>query len=495
MKRTLVKVISSTMCALMAAMLPMYTAKAAGPEYEDVVMENSPRYFYVGEDYYRFELIFEGGLESYSWSYLETQPTVGIQVERIASTEASFPDDLLTNQEVKAIEITRLRNALAHIEDQENAETDWDGNGQFDIFDLVLAARKYANNPMNYLYGENMTLDNFVGLLNYYDELGETKFVVKPNDVVPAVTTEPVTTSETTTTMTQPVTTTAVAPKTTSTTTSTMTTSTTTSTTTTSTTTSTTTTSTTTSTTTTSTTTSTTTTSTTTSTTTTSTTTSTTTTSTTTSTTTTSTTTSTTTTSTTTSTTTTSTTTSTTTTSTTTSTTTTSTTTSMTTTSTTTSMTTTSTTTSATIEWTPPTQDDIGEEFGFAPSDEEYEGLVASAELFGLDYYKIIWTDELIEYSLVIPSNTYATIANLGDWICFQVCPIQDAEKILPEYNWKETGHNLAVWRPETDGINFNTCSKDLYWDGHYGFVIIPLKPNEEGQLVEDLRLLYPISE
>ena len=438
MKRTLVKVISSTMCALMAAMLPMYTAKAAGPEYEDVVMENSPRYFYVGEDYYRFELIFEGGLESYSWSYLETQPTVGIQVERIASTEASYPDDLLTNQEVKAIEITRLRNALAHIEDQENAETDWDGNGQFDIFDLVLAARKYANNPMNYLYGENMTLDNFVGLLNYYDELGETKFVVKPNDVVPAVTTEPITTSETTTTMTQPVTTTAVAPKTTSTTTSTMTTSTTTSTTTTSTTTSATTTSTTTSTTTTSTTTSTTTTST------------------------------------------------------TTSTTTTSTTTSTTTTSTTTSTTTTSTTTSATIEWTPPTQDDIGEEFGFAPSDEEYEGLIASAELFGLDYYKIIWTDELIEYSLVIPSDK---TMDVGYW-CFQVCPVQDSEKILPDYNWKETGHNLAVWRPETDGtINFYTCSKDYYWDGHYGFVIIPLKPNEEGQLVEDLRLLYPISE
>ena len=470
MKRTLVKVISSTMCALMAAMLPMYTAKAAGPEYEDVVMENSPRYFYVGEDYYRFNLIFEGGLESYSWNYLETQPTVGIQVERIASAEASYPDDLLTNQEVKAIEITRLRNALAHIEDQVNAETDWDGNGQFDIFDLVLAARKYANNPMNYLYGENMTLDNFVGLLNYYDELGETKFVVKPNDVVPAVTTEPVTTSETTTTMTQPVTTTAVAPKTTSTTTSTMTTSTTTSMTTTSTTTSTTTTSTTTSTTTTSTTTSTTTTSTTTSTTTTSTTTSMTTTSTTTSTTTTSTTTSTTTTST------------------TTSTTTTSTTTSTTTTSTTTSMTTTSTT----IEWTPPTQEDIINPEGFSPSDEEYEGLIASAELFGLEYYKIIWTDELIEYSLVIPSDR---TMDVGYW-CFQVCPVQDSEKILPDYNWKETGHNLAVWRPETDGtINFYTCSKDYYWDGYYGFVIIPLKPNEEGKLVEDLRLLYPSSE
>ena len=460
MKRTLVKVISSTMCALMAAMLPMYTAKAAGPEYEDVVMENSPRYFYVGEDYYRFELIFEGGLESYSWSYLETQPTVGIQVERIASTEASYPDDLLTNQEVKAIEITRLRNALAHIEDQENAETDWDGNGQFDIFDLVLAARKYANNPMNYLYGENMTLDNFVGLLNYYDELGETKFVVKPNDVVPAVTTEPVTTSKTTTTMTQPVTTTAVAPKTTSTTTSTMATSTTTSKTTTSTTTSKTTTSTTTSKTTTSTTTSKTTTSTTTSTTTTSTTTSTTTTST------------------------------------TTSKTTTSTTTSTTTTSTTTSMTTTSTTTSATIEWTPPTQDDIGEEFGFAPSDEEYEGLIDSAELFGLEYYKIIWTDELIPYSLVIPSDSYSGINNLVGYLCYQVCPIEDSEKIRPEYNWEVTGRDLMVWRPNLDEtIDFHTCSKDLYWDGHYGFVIIPLKPNEEGQLVEDLRLLYPISE
>ena len=154
------------------------------------------------------------------------------------------------------------------------------------------------------------------------------------------------------------------------------------------------------------------------------------------------------------------------------------------------------TTTSISIDFTPPTQDDIISPEGFSPSDEEYEGLIESAELFGLDYYKIIWTDELIEYSLVIPSSSYAVGASLGDYRCFQVCPIQDAEKILPEYNWKATGHNLAVWRPEVDGsINFNTCSKDYYWDKQYGFVIIPMKVNEEGELVEDLRLLYQTSE
>ena len=83
MKKTLAKVISGTMCALVAVMLPIYTAKAAGPKVKNVVMEDSPRYFYVGEDYYRFELIFEGGLESYSWTYLDTQFTVGINVEMV----------------------------------------------------------------------------------------------------------------------------------------------------------------------------------------------------------------------------------------------------------------------------------------------------------------------------------------------------------------------------------------------------------------------------
>ena len=158
--------------------------------------------------------------------------------------------------------------------------------------------------------------------------------------------------------------------------------------------------------------------------------------------------------------------------------------------------TTTSTTTSTTIEWTPPTQEDIINPEGFSPSDEEYEGLIASAELFGLEYYKIIWTDELIPYSLVIPSDSYSGINNLVGYLCYQVCPIEDSEKIRPEYNWEVTGRDLMVWRPNLDEtIDFHTCSKDLYWDGYYGFVIIPLKLNEEGQLVEDLRLLYPISE
>ena len=154
------------------------------------------------------------------------------------------------------------------------------------------------------------------------------------------------------------------------------------------------------------------------------------------------------------------------------------------------------TTTSISIDFTPPTQDDIINPEGFSPSDEEYEGLIESAELFGLDYYKIIWTDELIQYALVIPSDSYSGLNNLEGYLCYQVCPIQDAEKILPEYNWKATGHNLAVWRPKVDGsISFNTCRVNNYWDQQYGFVIIPMKVNEEGELVEDLRLLYPTSE
>ena len=392
MKKTLAKVISGTMCALVAVMLPIYTAKAAGPKVKNVVMEDSPRYFYVGEDYYRFELIFEGGLESYSWTYLDTQFTVGINVEMVDSSEADIAEDLLTSQATTIQELYGLRNALAHDKTQFlYSETDWDQNGIFEIEDLVYFVRKYANNPQNFLMTDplnmrRMDLENLLGILNYHKEHGDTEFVVRPYDKAPTIET-----TETTTQTTESTTTTTVQTTTTTTKATTATTVQTTITT---------------------------------------------------------------------------------------------------------AVETSVTTTSISIDFTPPTQDDIGEEFGFSPSDEEYEGLIESAELFGLDYYKIIWTDELIPYSLVIPSSSYAVGASLGDYRCFQVCPIQDAEKILPEYNWKATGHNLAVWRPEVDGsINFNTCSKDYYWDKQYGFVIIPMKVNEEGELVEDLRLLYPTSE
>ena len=452
MKKTLAKVISGTMCALVAVMLPIYTAKAAGPKVKNVVMEDSPRYFYVGEDYYRFELIFEGGLESYSWTYLETQFTVGINVEMVDSSEADIAEDLLTSQGTTIQELYGLRNALAHDKTQFlYSETDWDQNGIFEIEDLVYFVRKYANNPQNFLMTDplnmrRMDLENLLGILNYHKEHGDTEFVVRPYDKAPTIettettaqTTESTTTTtvQTTTTTAKPTTATTVQTTTTTakpTTTTTVQTTTTMAKPTTATTVQTTTTmakSTTAST------------------------------------------------------------------VQTTTTTTKATTTTTVQTTTTTAVETSVTTTSISIDFTPPTQDDIGEEFGFAPSDEEYEGLIESAELFGLDYYKIIWTDELIQYALVIPSDSYSGLNNLEGYLCYQVCPIQDAEKILPEYNWKATGHNLAVWRPKVDGsISFNTCRVNNYWDQQYGFVIIPMKVNEEGELVEDLRLLYPTSE
>ena len=411
MKKTLAKVISGTMCALVAVMLPIYTAKAAGPKVKNVVMEDSPRYFYVGEDYYRFELIFEGGLESYSWTYLDTQFTVGINVEMVDSSEADIAEDLLTSQATTIQELYGLRNALAHDKTQFlYSETDWDQNGSFEIEDLVYFVRKYANNPQNFLMTDplnmrRMDLENLLGILNYHKEHGDTEFVVRPYDKAPTIeTTE--TTTQTTTTTAKPTTATTVH---TTTTTAKPTTATTVQTTTT---------------------------------------------------------------------------------------TTKATTTTTVQTTTTTAVETSVTTTSISIDFTPPTQDDIGEEFGFAPSDEEYEGLIESAELFGLDYYKIIWTDELIEYSLVIPSDSYCVGNNLVGYPCYQVCPIEDSEKVLPDYNWKVTGCDLMVWRPDPDrGIDFDTCRVNNYWDKQYGFVIIPMKVNEEGELVEDLRLLYPTSE
>ena len=392
MKKTLAKVISGTMCALVAVMLPIYTAKAAGPKVKNVVMEDSPRYFYVGEDYYRFELIFEGGLESYSWTYLDTQFTVGINVEMVDSSEADIAEDLLTSQATTIQELYGLRNALAHDKTQFlYSETDWDQNGIFELEDLVYFVRKYANNPQNFLMTDplnmrRMDLENLLGILNYHKEHGDTEFVVRPYDKAPTIeTTETTaqTTESTTTTTVQTTTTTTKATTTTTVQTTT-----------------------------------------------------------------------------------------------------------------TTAVETSATTTSISIDFTPPTQDDIGEEFGFAPSDEEYEGLIESAELFGLDYYKIIWTDELIPYSLVIPSDSYSGINNIEGYPCYQVCPVEDIEKIRPNYDWKVTGFDLMVWKPNSDGtISCRPCSQELYWDQQYGFVIIPMKVNEEGELVEDLRLLYPTSE
>ena len=430
MKKTLAKVISGTMCALVAVMLPIYTAKAAGPKVKNVVMQDSPRYFYVGEDYYRFELIFEGGLESYSWTYLDTQFTVGINVEMVDSSEADIAEDLLTSQATTIQELYGLRNALAHDKTQFlYSETDWDQNGIFEIQDLVYFVRKYANNPQNFLMTDplnmrRMDLENLLGILNYHKEHGDTEFVVRPYDKAPTIETTETTaqTTETTTTTTVQTTTTTAKPTTattvqTTTTTAKPTTATTVQTTTTTAK------------------------------------------------------------------------------STTASTVQTTTTTTVQTT-TTTAVETSATTTSISIDFTPPTQDDIGEEFGFAPSDEEYEGLIESAELFGLDYYKIIWTDELIPYSLVIPSDSYSVGNDLVGYLCYQVCPVEDIEKIRPNYDWKTTGYDLMVWKPDSDGtVDCRACSKERYWDQHYGFVIIPMKVNEEGELVEDLRLLYPTSE
>ena len=430
MKKTLAKVISGTMCALVAVMLPIYTAKAAGPKVKNVVMEDSPRYFYVGEDYYRFELIFEGGLESYSWTYLDTQFTVGINVEMVDSSEADIAEDLLTSQGTTIQELYGLRNALAHDKTQFlYSETDWDQNGNFEIEDLVYFVRKYANNPQNFLMTDplnmrRMDLENLLGILNYHKEHGDTEFVVRPYDKAPTIETTETTaqTTESTTTTTVQTTTTTAKPTTattvqTTTTTAKPTTATTVQTTTTMA-------------------------------------------------------------------------------KPTTATTVQTTTTTTVQTTTTTAVETSVTTTSISIDFTPPTQDDIINPEGFSPSDEEYEGLIESAELFGLDYYKIIWTDELIPYSLVIPSDSYSVGNDLVGYLCYQVCPVEDIEKIRPNYDWKTTGYDLMVWKPDSDGtVDCRACSKERYWDQHYGFVIIPMKVNEEGELVEDLRLLYPTSE
>ena len=126
-----------------------------------------------------------------------------------------------------------------------------------------------------------------------------------------------------------------------------------------------------------------------------------------------------------------------------------------------------------------------------------------SAELFDIQYYKIVYSEELIPYSLAIPSSNFAVGYSLGDYLCFQSCPIEEIKNINSDYNYEITGHDIVVWRPlvpddegDTAGIwqdiRLATCDISRFYDGYY-WCLIPCKLDPlTGELVEDLTLLYP---
>ena len=151
--------------------------------------------------------------------------------------------------------------------------------------------------------------------------------------------------------------------------------------------------------------------------------------------------------------------------------------------------------------FTPPDMFDLIEEYDQGMSEEQYQGMLDTAELFGLDYFKIIYSEELIEYSLILPdANISASLEFPGYWH-FQICPIEDIIQIQPDYDYISTGYDFFVWRPivpDDEGITtatYEDLRRHIALDSIYTeyWCIIPCTLNKEtGELVENLTFLYP---
>ena len=91
--------------------------------------------------------------------------------------------------------------------------------------------------------------------------------------------------------------------------------------------------------------------------------------------------------------------------------------------------------------------------YGWEIEQEEYDGLVNTAELFGIENYKIVWTDELIPYSITIPSDSFMAIYDYsGSW-GFQVIPY--TTEIIPTnqvFGIYRVPYTMIAWRPTVDG-------------------------------------------
>lgn len=217
MKRKPFLAMFSSILALVAMVLLAVPATASE---EYVEYKNSTRYFSIGDDFFQYNILYPTGLSGYTWDILENETPYGVKVQKIDKANAQLSSELLGISDIRIDDITQMKNVLAHLE-EERSEWDINLDGTYDIVDLLLATRTYANNPVHFITadGKFMELADFIELVKYYNEKDETAFVVKYGDKVPAVTTATTTTVQTTTTVTTKATsaTTATTPKSTTT--------------------------------------------------------------------------------------------------------------------------------------------------------------------------------------------------------------------------------------------------------------------------------------
>jgi len=83
-------------------------------------------------------------------------------------------------------------------------------------------------------------------------------------------------------------------------------------------------------------------------------------------------------------------------------------------------------------------------------SEDMYNGFIETAEKYGLENYKIVYSEEIIPYAYVIPGS----IDGVYDWGAWQAAPMADLPYICPEtYDYLEQNNQVGVysytfWRP-----------------------------------------------
>lgn len=115
-----------------------------------------------------------------------------------------------------------------------------------------------------------------------------------------------------------------------------------------------------------------------------------------------------------------------------------------------------------------------------------------------MEYYKIVYSEELIPYSWIIPSDDFTATAEVIGYWTLQICPIEDVRRLIPDYNYQVTGNDYMLWRPfipadeGTEVGNFKDfrmfpTAEEFFFDTFF-WCLIPCTLDEEtGELVEDL--------
>lgn len=124
---------------------------------------------------------------------------------------------------------------------------------------------------------------------------------------------------------------------------------------------------------------------------------------------------------------------------------------------------TTTVTTTAPNSWTPPAREELVNDLGETISEEKYNILLATAQLWGIDRYKITWDNHPIMYAYADPGLYYCLRNQITYGYGVQVVPSvaetgeANAEKVAPSIKDKYTYTTFSTfcYRPITEFDNF----------------------------------------